>query len=65
MLFDVDVKGVAEPLKFILSGGIALVAFLNDFLEDIGECFVNDGVLHEGELEIGNALLTYHIDKIH
>ena len=65
MLFDVDGKGIAEPLKFILSGVIALVAFLKDLLEDIGKCFVNDGVLHEGEFVIGNALLTYHIDKIH
>lgn len=59
--FYSDVESSAQPLKQILClvGWTSLVASADQRLNRSGERFFHDGVLHDGELKIGNALLGH------
>lgn len=37
---------------------------IDDFFQGIGEGFVDDRVLHEGELKVGDGLAAHQFNKI-
>jgi hypothetical protein len=59
--FDSDVESSAQPLNQALCfvGRTSLVASTDQSFYGSGERLLDDGVLHDGELEIGDALLGH------
>ena len=65
MLFHVDLEGLTQALELVVGrAGVALVELSEEALKDCGERLVDYGVLHECELEVRDALLTDHVDKV-